>query len=86
MAWSIIRMATVEDREALERAAVRFCRRHGINTADMVSGVEAVECEVTTKDDRGRKLAALWRRVVRRTLGDARADGIAHGAVGYHVD
>lgn len=83
MAWNIIRKATTEDKIAINAAAERFCNRHAIKPNGFDS-VDAIECEIDCNEYNGVYLKKLWRAVVRRALDDKRADGIAHGYVGYN--
>jgi hypothetical protein len=87
--WDVIRRADNTDIENLNRAADRFCRRHGIDT-DGSTALTAVENAVAYEDynhDRGkaRPLRANWARIVHRILGDNRAEGIFSGTVGYSI-
>ena len=91
MAWSTIRKATDDDKIRLYEAAERFCRRHNIDDGD-ASALDAVEFAVTDCagtasefSDRAKRLRPLWRKAVHRTL-QCKADGIAHGYVGFHVE
>ena len=87
MAWGTLRQATDEDYARLNDTAQRFAKRHGIRVDE--SALNEVEWAVSEHDDNAhgkRRLRPLWRRCVRRALRDRRADGIAYGAVGYHVD
>ena len=94
MAWSTIRPATSIDHSNLQRAAVRFCNRHGIQFERESSCVSEIESIVWMTDascgydiqDTARRLRPLWARIVKRTLGSNLAQGIAYGHVGYHVD
>lgn len=94
MAWSTIRKATADDRDAIEAAAERFIKRHGIKTWSDEPASSTVDNHIdglSQKDrvdggERGRYLGRLWRAAVRRALNERHADGIAYGYVGFHVD
>lgn len=85
MSWSVIRQATDTDRHKLQEAATAFCERHGI-VVDGGDPVFEIECMLNSSTDRAKKLAPLWRRIVRRALDSKNAEGIAYGCVGFHVD
>ncbi len=94
MAWSTIRQATSIDHSNLKRAAVRFCTRHNIAFESESSALGEIESLVSITDsgcgydieNQARRLRPLWSRIVKRTLGHSRAQGIAYGYVGYNVD
>ena len=94
MAWSTIRQATSIDHSNLKRAAVRFCTRHNIAFESESSALGEIEFVVSINnssrsfdvENNGRRLRPLWSRIVKRTLGHSRAQGIAYGYVGYNVD
>lgn len=83
MAWSVIRTATQGDVERLETAAQRFATRHQYGVVKGWNYVELVECNTAESDYAYHR--QLWRRIVRRVLQHSRAEGIAWGAVGFHV-
>ena len=92
MAWSTIRKATEEDVEKLEQRARAFIARHGlepdIDPNDPFCTRLAYELEGVLyywKDSKP-ELLQYWKRIVKRALGDSRAEGIAYGYVGFHVD
>jgi hypothetical protein len=101
MAWGIIRKATDEDYEALNKAARRFAARHNLNlnffNPDSGSIYENVDMYVDMLLDEhkdpndyehreAKYLAMLWKRVIRRALNEPSADGISWEHVGSHVD
>lgn len=94
MAWNVIRRATAEDEERLERAARRFIDRHSlVNDIDMSNPVGELEDlldysirnEFPLRSGEAQRLSRNWRRCVRRALRDPNAEGIAYGNVGYNV-
>ena len=85
MSWSTIRKATEEDRERLNRAAMRFCERHDCPYV-YGSPVENVEAAIANDFYDGVYLRKLWRACVRRALRSNDAEGIEYGYVGFHVE
>lgn len=92
MAWSTIRKATDTDIDRLQSAAVRFCRRHEIPFQNPQQATSEIDCLLSLGPECGheieykaKRLRPLWRRIVRRTLGNG-ADGIAYGYVGFSVE
>lgn len=93
MAWSVIREATDDDKAALNTAAVRFCKRHGIKIESESSAISEIESLVSVRgaslgyeiENKARKLRPLWARIVRRALGSQSAEGISNGHVGFSV-
>ncbi len=84
MGWYTIRKAKAEDYQALETAAVRFCKRHSIEFDTMFTAQMAIDFTLDDREDpKAKHLRPLWRRIVRRTLGHPYAEGIAYGYVGY---
>ena len=93
MAWSVIRKATNEDCELLEKRAQAFCKRHDIPLEADDSAVQEVDwyIEPCDDDDEGQRLdrqylKQLWLAIVRRTLKHPRAEGIAWENVGFVVE
>ena len=96
MGWSVIRTATDEDVSRLESSAKRFCKRHGLKREpedETATDTVTRECDYANylseenEPFGGRSaLSYYWRPVVRRALRSSRADGIAWGVVGFHVD
>lgn len=88
MSWNITRRATADDVAAVEKAAVRFCTRHGINVTNGTTAVFSIECEISKTDafdtSRVRYLARLWRAILKRITGSP--DGIAYGYVGTQAN
>jgi hypothetical protein len=82
MAWATIRKATEEDVRKLDKRAQAFIERHDLQVTGILRPTDAVE----EQQDEGRRLNRLWLAIVCRALGDARAEGIAYGYVGYVVD
>lgn len=97
MTISTIRRATADDNSAIERAAERFCRRHGITpTFEGETFTSAVEFEVDSARYNNRQfgihaapvIERQWQRVFCRALGqpyDARLT-IGYGYVGLRVE
>ena len=92
MAWSVIRKATSDDVELLEKRGVAFCKRHDIRLEADDSAVQELDWHIEPRDDddEGQRLdrqylKGLWLAIVRRTLGHSRAEGIAWGNVGFEV-
>jgi hypothetical protein len=90
MSWSTIRRASENDTTRLTAAAERFCARHDIDYHDCTAEF-AIDCALDIGGspsyehlNRARRLAPLWRRIIRRTLGNG-AEGIAYGYVGFHI-
>ena len=99
MGWSIIRKATEEDYEALNKAARRFAARHEeigrymewSGDSERTHWYGTVDNAVRSyeRNDRygdGKYIARLWLRCVARALGSKFAEGIAYGCVGAHED
>lgn len=87
MGWAIIRRATLEDRERLEQAAIRFCKRHNLKPV-VTPGISLGNAAVTeaffqTSDNA--YLRKLWRACARRALQSKSAEGIAYDSVGYNT-
>lgn len=86
MGWNTIRKATNEDEQALQAAAERFCKRHNLEfDADMPAQTTIYYTLDNDREDE-KRLRHLWRAIVRRTLGNKSAEGIAYGYVGYSHD
>ena len=94
MSWSVIRKATAEDTELLERCGAAFTVRHSIPVDEMTSALDAIEGHLSYlasygqsdhNREQGQRLSRLWLRVVRRALRSKAAEGIAHGYVGFTV-
>ncbi len=96
MSWSVIRKATEEDTEALEKAARRFCDRHEIDYNAVLLGfgnfVSVVEDHISylmspgigdVEQEAGVYLNRLWLACVARALKTPGAEGIAWHTVGY---
>jgi len=85
MALSTTRRMTDDDAAKLERAAERFCARHGIRVADDDTALLTVEAMVTDGGDpeRAGYLARLWRRIHIRATG---CPDHGYGYVGTIVD
>ena len=92
MGWATIRKATDEDGERLNKAARRFYDKHpevrdyAPDEGDWYSRVDAAVMAVYDYVDGGKNTAKLWRRCVRRALGEPTADGIDWGYVGRRAD
>jgi len=44
------------------------------------------ECDCRADTQQDTRLQRLWRRCIGRALGDSRAEGVAYGNIGFHVD
>lgn len=91
--WSVIRKATQEDKDKLEKRAIKFAKRHDIEIPDRaVRTVNVVELYIDDEIDfdpgthYGQYLNSLWLAVVRRALGSNLAEGIAWDTVGFTVE
>ena len=90
MTVSIIRQATKQDDQAVERAALNFCRRHGITIDQGDSALLAVEY-ATSQDSPGydqARHARLWVGCFCRALNVPRDRRVtmAYGQIGLSVD
>lgn len=87
MAWNMIREITEDDHAVLNERAEAFSARHGVGMADPQDDPHAwrtLEHMIDmSQDDRLRR---LWLGVFRRAVGSRRAEGVAYGYIGYHVD
>jgi len=87
MAWNVIRTATKEDLERLQKAAAAFAVRHKIEVWDGMDPVRCVEDECEYKANKAEtKLRRLWIACVWRAVRDRRAEGVAWGKIGYSVE
>lgn len=97
MAWVIIRTATAEDHDALNKSARRFADRHNIPISlqkstwdipipqlhEQVS--DHIEFRVGSDyyNHEAKALRRLWWRCIARATGCKGAEGIAWGSIGY---
>lgn len=96
MAWATIRKATEEDVARLNERAEAFIARHELPRLGILTPTDAAEAAIDhlisgygvshEEQAEGRRLRRLWLGIVRRALKESRADGIAHGYVGYVAD
>jgi len=91
MDWSVLRKATEEDYEKMEKAFDRFCRRHNLDP-ELMGGFNSIESVLEYDINQGgasaagaRYLRTLWRRIVKYTLKHPMAEGISHDTVGFTV-
>jgi hypothetical protein len=91
MAWVPIRKTTEEDWRKLEDKAKAFMERHGLSLDDPYDSYQdtldafalAPIGEGEEQEQERLILYRLWLRVLRRTLKEPQADGIAYGFVGF---
>lgn len=86
MAWVVIRNATEQDYEAIEKSAEKFCKRHNIRVNKWESDETAIENFAgyldDCKDDCGYTMR-LWQKCLSRAVEEPGATGIAWGAIGH---
>jgi hypothetical protein len=99
MGISTIRKATEEDYERLEKAAVRFVKRHDIDLSPVWDGSLPGNSPAPTADalhsylddarhddpwnNNGRYLWKLWIDCFRRAVDESTADAIGYGYIGW---
>jgi len=82
ISWSVIRAATAEDCERLDRAACRFCQRHNLQSLNYIPD----NPDASDGGEYGRYLLRLWTACAHRALRHRWATGIMWGTVGFTVD
>ncbi|GAH18322.1 unnamed protein product [marine sediment metagenome] len=93
MSWSTIREADTEDYENLEKQAVLFAKRNGLDLSsyDGITKYPATntiefECDDKIHNENYYYLRQKWHAVVRRLFEHKHAEGIKCNYIGYSLD
>lgn len=89
MAWNTIRKAFSDDIERLDKANIRFIKRHNLSMDmkdDLLSYLKMESDTSNLYPNDYTRLYKLYKRVVSRALRHPQATGIAYGYIGYSVN